>query len=1655
MLDLQLFRQLRDRRFTPDEVIAPLEELATWPAAERLPFLGFIPPLLNHPDARVRAAACGVLAEQLGVPTFKHLVAALNDSEAIVRLAAVNALRQCWQGNDYARWVHCLFHPRADVRKASIEVGKDFPPPDWWRLYLLADPECRDEILTSINPNQIVPDAILILFGYLRQGVLPREQVREWVAKMAWHLCYAVLAQRRIRSAEEATRVFQTAWMAESHEQILPLVGNDGLDELFDLFLDAPESDRGWFIAIRNDLPSYHAETREKIVASLLVSGLARPIEVIERSSKLWLEVLVCFWPQVIEVKWLPLQLRREGLRGLYDLGQRALKFDVNIVQMLLQTPVCQREDGLLDLWSIGALLHLFESTPYKHLLKCYPLDLVRASFEVDPERAVEFLSLHDNSKQGRKFLIQELCLQPREKRTSLLALLCRVVPGDGLDFLDSITPEEACRVLESLIALKVDLSVKKSLRLAEIFARKIAGSHLNGFLRIWLSESTPADDALCLHLFGCLCREQHARFLEQAIRALSAPEILRFIARSANAPGFPYDREIGIARILVEHGEEAIRDWAAARLQSRETKASDEIDRDALLKSGLCLQLRGQTGLTIPSVSICAALLASHDLLEEVDEQFAIYSSMDPAFVKKLDAEMIRHWRNETRLPLFGQAFMYRWEENAYAFGALLEKELGFVGVLQLADKLKSELLAVRIWEAVGRVLELYHWHAKTKFVVFWKRELVEEIVAHFAVGRVGLIAARLFMQRRGYQLNHPLWDELKPLAQTSITSCSKEVLETLQPWIDTRGVVETAPSEFQKKERQAHREPTGTEADLDALIAAVQSLDAQVSFESVTRLVERGEEGRERLRQLLRLPEPIRHICHVVSHLPELFSVLEPLRDWLADETLPVHTRFRIGKKLIDLGEQGLYPELIRLISLPSPLGWFEAEDFVYLKAAVAIVGERSLAIPLALSPHPHAYEPAVRMLCDEIKYDAEIRDALIRFLELGTTRFRELRLQVAEKLYQNGDIAIVLPLLLQRSPETPPPHPQLLKGQPIEVLEAVLQALLMVGWGETAEWMLFHLLQDHGVKEFHRIDLLTRLLREATSDAVRQEIRRTLKPSFARDMKLRRIADTFAWGIRMGRQLTGKLFTIEMLTGEALGYTRFTENKIHINPLPILRSEMHGREVVRALILHEFGHHMFHKSEVGLQVWKQSEQEGLQRLLNLVSDEHLERNLRSQDRSFGDQLKLLASYAFQHTSRQLPVENLLSAMQHHAFHVLSSAPLEVAKKWGCVTILNGRILLQMEKVGLSFARFVRALRMGLGNRHDDPRVEKALQLFKDRFRKSDMPRLYEITKQLRDIFGSETDILNSFDQDACCDGDGDEIQRAGEGITNEELQEEVKKSLEGRKRTTSRDSKGGKGLNLGPEEQFDLINEVVNMPYDPARHASYSQQVQRPAMLLRKFLKQLGIGYEQERLRMSGKLFDKTRARAVVLRSDPRMLIARQLRIVTDLFIGIVIDCSGSMSNGNNIEKAKLFATLIAESARNYPGIDVRLFGFTDRQVFDCGNAGRCAVHDLEAGGGNNDAAGLYHASLAAKASKRRAKLLVMISDGSPTECTVTALRGLVQRLTKRSKMCCAQVAVCPLDHICFPHYILLDQENVDLSVRQFGTTMMKLVQQALRG
>ena len=201
----------------------------------------------------------------------------------------------------------------------------------------------------------------------------------------------------------------------------------------------------------------------------------------------------------------------------------------------------------------------------------------------------------------------------------------------------------------------------------------------------------------------------------------------------------------------------------------------------------------------------------------------------------------------------------------------------------------------------------------------------------------------------------------------------------------------------------------------------------------------------------------------------------------------------------------------------------------------------------------------------------------------------------------------------------------------------------------------------------------------------------------------------------------------------------------------------------------------------------------------------------------------------------------------------------------------------------------------------------------------------------------------------------------------------------------------------------------------------------------------------------MRLRGRRLDRTRLLALVTRGDPRVLMEQRTRRASDLHLALLIDCSASMK-GASMERAQAFGVLVCEAARGLAGVDVRVFGFDGETIYDAGDASRAAVTSLEPSGGNNDAAALLFAARDALRSPRSAKLLVMISDGLPTECSVTALRALVGRLERRG-LVCAQVAVRPLEEVCFAHYVEIEEGGLDAAVRRFERMLTRLVGKSL--
>ena len=551
---------------------------------------------------------------------------------------------------------------------------------------------------------------------------------------------------------------------------------------------------------------------------------------------------------------------------------------------------------------------------------------------------------------------------------------------------------------------------------------------------------------------------------------------------------------------------------------------------------------------------------------------------------------------------------------------------------------------------------------------------------------------------------------------------------------------------------------------------------------------------------------------------------------------------------------------------------------------------------------------------------------------------------------------------------------------------------------------------------------------------------------------------LREACAWGVQQSRRLLAKPVGVSFIAA-GLGWTRLQSSTIHVNPLPVLLGDPDGAAVVRGLMIHEIGHHLYHADNIALGIWDEARKTGLQKLLNLVADEHLERNLRARSARYGDPLKTLAAWAFQHLQKDMEIEPLIEGLGRHAFAALTSKRLGVARRPGAVRVDVGGVLRRLEKEGQSFARFLRALRMGLGDRHGDQKVQAALALFRGArgapgFRASSMPRLLEIARELKRIFGDETRLLDAVDLHALLDASAADVRgdaQVDDGTLERHLNEArppaaapVTSSPAAR---PTRIGSGGTAKNEEEDSSFERITEVVRLSRDPAAHAALAAQSARTSRRLRRTLQRLGSGVAVERRRLIGARVDGPALVNAIIRGDPHVLRRRRATRLADLFLGLVVDCSGSME-GELIEKAKMFAVMVAEAARHVPGVELRVFGFTDQTLFDAGDARRCAAASLECDGGNNDAAALEHMARLARASHRRTRIIVMISDGLPTECSEAALRGLVQQLTRRGYLL-TQVAVQPIEFPCFPHYVELLDSELTAAARSFASLIEGMV------
>jgi len=1656
--DIEIWQRLtRGETQDVSRLLADLRALSALEETGRFMFTGLVEPLAGHADPAVRAAAVAFLSGVQGIWGVRRVVDALDDGEESVREAALRSLLATSSAHPH-RWAHALFHPRAEVRTAALRLGAPHGA-EQLGAYLRTDPANAELARTCAWPKR--PLALALAIDLFDRDAAAAAELNDFV----------------------------TGTPPTDLGQFLSTRSDDIIGVILRATILDPEGGRAVLGRLaRAALGRHQYELRQRLVAALMrcplvAAMLGHPGRgndavavacVIDRNA---LGSALLDDDVLPALEWWLWQLR--------DVAPKIA--DKKQLKALLALPIFRDAKGVPRLSLAAAMSSLYGSGPLRRLVREFGEPEVIAALCARPDQwdAVCRLPIEQPNEALR--LLAAVAARDHLTWQRLVAITLVRWPGEKeacASLLHSIHDGEMGDVFAALIARlkEIDeaLAERAVANLGPLLQDRCAGRNADPVLARLLALATP-DDWRAWELALAVLRTMPAEDLVRFVLGLPPDLQLHLVELCDKVFQLTWSQEIAMARALRDSENQHVRRWAARLIKSaaagapaarptilavhqitddeaRDIATCAEADLEKALASaleqpslGLCEALFRRVGPGSPALSICVALLACGDPLPEIHQAFERFGSTDTTFLTNLDHAAVTLWQGNTGIPPLGHAWLHRWEQHAFALATWLDSQDIGERLAEVAA-LPHGLVRAQLWDAFGHVALLFRYRDPARLKAWATVEILDLLLASLGSGNSAAAAKVLVALLEGRHFTEHLARIRQRILEVA-PDLDRETRYRLSGLARFEGVPDAVRSTGGEKPPPGTVDEVKRSTDPDALLRVCREANRTLVAEAVLRLLELGPGAGPAFRALARewprLPRPV-PIAESISLWTDE-PAIAIVRASVSDPSLSAEARFRAARGLVERGEQAFLDDALVAAIVDDPSAWFRPADWGTL---VRHADPTVCALALAQSPHPHAYQNAVDHLLAQ-PYSDRIASGLQDFLAMGAARPLHLRRWVARRMLTHGNTfgAPIIAALFLDEKETL--ELDLFASLPPALRESLLAALtaatLTAGDRLVSSARVIELAASGHVSAAAAQHVFMQLLQHSSNRKVRTEASQRAIPGPGRDEKLFALARAFAWGVKRGRDLTGRLFRVHMTSQrQELGYTFLDESRIFVSPLPLLRGDQNGQAVVEGLILHELGHHMYHRGEDAAVLWRRAEKEGLGPLLNLVADEHLERNLRARDAAYGDRLKRLGAHAFWHAAREVDVAHLLDVLLGGACAALTAVRLGVAHDADAVEIASGSLLGVLAAGEGSFARFFRALRLGQGNRWSDPLVAQALGHFGAGFRRLDMAGLYEITVAVAKLFGGKQAVAALFGGHESTPWSDLEGTQHGDNISDEEVQREVDRILDPRQlEGGSRPGRPDRfALNVNPKEEFDRIDQVERLPYDPAKHRPVALTVRRHAMRLRDFLDRLGRSLVPRRGRLRGRAVDRTRVRSVVTRRDPRMLVARETEVANDIFVGTCIDCSGSMDAFDNIEKAKRFGVLVAEAVRDLPGVDARFFGFTDTMILDAGDGGRCAVTSMETAGGNNDAAALFHAARVGAASARRTRVLVMISDGLPTSCSTSALRALVTSLGRKGFIC-AQVAVHPLEEVCFPHYVVLDEKNMDQSVAKFGELIMKLV------
>jgi hypothetical protein len=529
------------------------------------------------------------------------------------------------------------------------------------------------------------------------------------------------------------------------------------------------------------------------------------------------------------------------------------------------------------------------------------------------------------------------------------------------------------------------------------------------------------------------------------------------------------------------------------------------------------------------------------------------------------------------------------------------------------------------------------------------------------------------------------------------------------------------------------------------------------------------------------------------------------------------------------------------------------------------------------------------------------------------------------------------------------------------------------------------------------------------------------------------------------------------------------------LEVNPEPLFESPEHGADVVRGVILHELGHHAYDFRQPGFKSANGAARaEGVGPIFDFLIDERLERRLRAHDADWGELLDRANAHIREAPPVTVKLELLAAALEEPPDAVEAKVrqgdlPGEVrtaADGTRTVEIPGWSVLTLPKLVPPLHAFFFALLVVRTTGLIFDPVVRKALDLVPANLKDLDHAALASLSVKIGQLLGVRDngkaarrawqralrrhgELLGGLERARRRAAAARACQPWHDHEHEHPPGPKERKIVYARQRTEDRAGPPSRLLNLSAELGFPALepDEDVEIAPDAARHAAIAGAVRPHTRRLREHFERLGRRRHDEHAMRRGQRLDLGRIRQLAIFGRPDVLVYGRDEVAADCYIGLLIDRSGSMA-GKEMQLAQRFGVMLAEAARGLRGVVGHVNAFDDSHFYRLGDFEKNGIAALGTGGSNNDAGALLRAAELAHRSRRRNKLLVMISDGSPTECSVAALRRLVQVLNVRHGIVCAQVAVETLAEVAFPHFLDVTAVDEHEAVTRFGRMLQQL-------